>query len=89
VIITLGAEGAYCLEKAGIDYLIPAVPAECVVDTIGAGDANIGTVLACLTKGWFLRNAIAYANKVSSAVIGVKGATLSAHELPSIVEGEG
>ena len=83
VIITLGAKGAYCLEKAGIDYLIPAVLAEHVVDTIGAGDAHIGTILACLTKDWSLREAIAYANRVSAAVIGVKGATLSMDKLPT------
>lgn len=82
VIITLGAEGAYCLEKDGSEYSVPAVRPEMVVDTIGAGDAHIGTVLACLTMDWPLKDAIAYANRVSAAVIGVQGGTLPADKLP-------
>lgn len=82
VIITLGERGAYCAEKTGETYGIPAFPVNEVVDTIGAGDAHIGTILACLTNGWKLRDAIRYANKVSAAVIGVKGATLTAERLP-------
>ncbi|MBQ8814884.1 MAG: carbohydrate kinase family protein [Lachnospiraceae bacterium] len=82
VIITLGQRGAYCLEKDGSEYLIPGEKVELVIDTIGAGDAHIGTVLACLTREWTLRDAISYANRVSAAVIGVQGATLSADKLP-------
>lgn len=81
VIITLSEKGAYCLEKDGTEYLIPGKRVEKVVDTIGAGDAHIGTILACLTKDWALRDAIAYANLVSAMVIGVQGATLSPEEL--------
>ena len=82
MIITLGEEGAYCLEKDGSEYSVPAVQPEMVVDTIGAGDAHIGTVLACLTMDWPLKDAIAYANRVSAAVIGVQGGTLPADKLP-------
>lgn len=84
VIITLGAEGAYCLEKSGEEYLVPGEKAEKVVDTIGAGDSHIGTILACLTNGWELRAAIGYANKVSAAVIGVQGAALPKEKLPDV-----
>ena len=81
VIITLGEKGAYCLEKDGTEYQVPVEQVNQVVDTIGAGDAHIGTVLACLTNGWALRDAITYANRVSAAVIGVQGATLPADRL--------
>lgn len=82
VIITLGAEGAYCMEKDGSEYLIRGEKVEKVVDTIGAGDAHIGTILACLTNDWPLRDAITYANRVSAAVIGVQGATITRDKLP-------
>ncbi len=82
VIITLGSSGTYCLEKNGDSYLIPSVPAEKIGDTIGAGDSHIGTILACLTKGIALRDAIVYANKVASAVVGIKGASLPPELLP-------
>lgn len=83
VIITIGAKGTYCLEQDGTSYLVPGTPAETVVDTIGAGDSHIGTIIACLTKEIPLRDAIAYANKVAAAVVGVAGASLPAELLPA------
>ena len=84
VIITLGEQGAYCLEQNGDAYLVPSVPAREVADTIGAGDSHIGTILACLTMDMPLKDAIAYANRVSSAVVSVKGATLPPELLPEL-----
>lgn len=75
VIITLGEHGTYCLEQNGDAYTVPGVPAT-VADTIGAGDSHIGAILACLTAGLPLRKAIETANRVSAAVVGVKGASL-------------
>lgn len=82
VIITLGEKGTYCLEKDKTEYLVPGVPAKKVVDTIGAGDSHIGTILACLTKDIPLRDAIGYANQVASAVVCVKGASLPEELVP-------
>lgn len=82
VIITLGENGTYCLEKDGTSYLVPGVAAKEVVDTIGAGDSHIGTILACLTKDIPLREAIVYANQVASAVVSVKGASLPPELVP-------
>lgn len=76
VIITLGAHGVYCLEPDKAPYHVPSQPAE-VVDTIGAGDAHIGAILSCLHKGMELRQAVAVANRISGAVVGVKGASLT------------
>lgn len=82
VIITLGENGAYCLEKGGESYTVPGVPAPKIVDTIGAGDSHIGTIIACLTKDIPLKDAIRYANRVAGAVVSVKGSSLPAELLP-------
>ncbi|MEG2349692.1 MAG: PfkB family carbohydrate kinase, partial [Hungatella sp.] len=57
VIITLGERGAYCREADGTTYAAPGIPVD-VVDTIGAGDAHIGTILSCLAKDRSLKEAI-------------------------------
>lgn len=84
VIITLGENGTYCLEKDGDSYTVPGVPASHVEDTIGAGDAHIGTIIACLTMDFPLRDAIAHANEVASAVVGIKGASLPPELFPDL-----
>lgn len=82
VIITLGEQGTYCKEKDGKTFRIPSVPSGHVVDTIGAGDAHIGAILALLTKGYSLREAIFCANLLSAAVVEHPGAALPAEKLP-------
>lgn len=82
VIITLGSKGAYCLKADGTSFLAPPAACPQIVDTIGAGDAHIGTILACLTRDLPLETAVAYANQVSAAVIGVSGAALPPKRLP-------
>lgn len=85
VIITSGAKGAFCLEKDGDAYMVPSVPVTKTGDTIGAGDAHIGTILACLTMDIPLSKAIAYANQVSAAVVSVHGASLPPEALPPLL----
>lgn len=85
VIVTLGEQGTYCLEKSGDSYTVPTVPAT-VKDTIGAGDSHVGTIIACLVKDIPLKKAIAYANKVAGAVVGIEGATLSPEQVPAFTE---
>lgn len=75
VLITLGNKGTYCLEKNGLSYLEPSVPTE-AVDTIGAGDSHIGTIMACLSLGCDMRTAIRAANQIAAAVVSIKGASL-------------
>lgn len=82
VVITLGRQGAYCKEKSGGSYLVPSVPCEHIVDTIGAGDAHIGTILALLTRDVPLCQAIACANEAAGAVVGIQGASLPAEKVP-------
>lgn len=82
VVITLGARGTYCLEQGGDAYHVPTVPVTHVKDTIGAGDAHVGTLLACLTKDIPMAQALAYANQVAGAVTGVSGSSLPPELLP-------
>lgn len=84
VIITLGENGCYCVEKDGTSYFVPAVPADHVEDTIGAGDSHAGTVIGCLTNGMRLKDSIAYANRVASILVSVKGGSLPKELLPPL-----
>ena len=81
VIITLGDRGTYCLEASGKSYTVPTTPAV-VKDTIGAGDAHIGTIMACMVKKIPLKTAITYANQIAGIVVSVEGATLSPELVP-------
>ena len=84
VIITLGELGAFCIEKDGTEYMMPSIPAEHVVDTIGAGDSHAGTVIAYLTNDMNLRDSVAYANKVAAEVVCVQGMALKKEQLPKL-----
>lgn len=84
VIVTLGPKGAYCAEQNGSAYLVPSTPVSHIADTIGAGDSHIGAVLGCLIQGLSLKDAVRYANRVSAAVLGVRGAALTKGLLPPL-----
>lgn len=86
VIVTLGTKGTCFIDYDGSESLLPSVPAEHVIDTIGAGDSHAGTIIASLTKGWSLRRAIAYANQVAAAVVSVKGIDLPKDQVPEFAE---
>jgi len=75
VIATAGSEGVHVYDETGM-RTIPGEKAERVVDTIGAGDSHIGTVMLGLCRGMKLDDALALANRVSCAVVKTSGATL-------------
>jgi len=76
VIITLGEDGCYCLKAPGTKgKLISGFPAR-VIDTVGAGDAHCGAIIACLKMGMNLEEACVRANRIGAAVAGIKGAVL-------------
>lgn len=85
VIVTLGEQGCFCLQPDGLSYYIPAVPAR-IVDAIGAGDSHIGAVMACLSLGRPMREAIETAGRVAAAVVGVQGSTLTEQEFRNIFQ---
>ncbi len=74
LIITCGSAGAYVYD--GALTLVPPVEQACVADTIGAGDSHIGAVMAGVYGSLSLKDAVACANTVASAVVGVNGALL-------------
>ena len=76
VVITDGENGSCCLSHDdGIWYEVPAFKAE-VVDTIGAGDSQIGTFIAQRQLGRGLAEALTEANRISSLVVQREGARL-------------
>ena len=81
VIITLGEKGAYCYDDA--DHYADAVPAV-VRDTIGAGDAHMGAVIAAGRLGYSFPDALRMANAVSSAVVSKEGALLEKEDFEKI-----
>ncbi len=74
VIVTMGRDGCYYYDGRK-EEIIPPVPAV-QADTIGAGDSHIGSVIACLTAGDPLPEALRKANRVSAAVVEQPGALL-------------
>lgn len=74
VIVTLGEQGAYYDTGSETAY-VPGVKAN-QVDTIGAGDSHIGAVMARLSQGASLYDAIADANRAAAAVVETSGALL-------------
>lgn len=81
VIITLGEKGAYCYD--GADHFTDPVPAK-VCDTIGAGDAHMGAVIAARRKGYSFPEAVQIANHVSAAVVAKEGALLEKEDFEKI-----
>ena len=86
VLVTMGGEG--CYYQAGPRHgVVAGAPAERVADTIGAGDAHIGAVMACLHRKDGLADALACANRVAAAVVATPGAHPSADDVRRAAEG--
>jgi len=89
VIITLGDKGAALVTKEKAD-LIPAYKVA-AVDTTAAGDSFIGAVASSLSKVKkvdyeVLKDAINFANKVSSIAVTKKGAQISLPYLEEVIK---
>ena len=82
VVVTLGARGAYVWD-GGAGALVGGVKAR-QVDTIGAGDAHAGAMIACRQMGCSLVEAVARANRVAAAVVEVQGALLPEERFRSL-----
>jgi sugar/nucleoside kinase (ribokinase family) len=73
VVITLAEQGCYCLEAPGTaGRYIPGYKAN-VIETVGAGDAHCGALIACLKNGMNLEESCRIANKIGAAVVGIPG----------------
>ena len=68
VVITLGKDGAYCLEDSEKAYTVSSVSVR-VCNTNGAGDTHMGTLIAALKKGKPLEIALKDANEAAAALV--------------------
>ena len=89
VVVTDGARGAHVFIDEGPDgirmkYSAPTDPVK-PLDTIGAGDAHIGALMAKRAQGADWEEALAFANRVSRGVCQVAGATLSDEDFERLV----
>ena len=70
VVITLGEQGCYCLGKTA-GCFVPGFPVR-VVDTVGAGDAHCGALIACLKEGMDPGEACLKANRIGASLVSQK-----------------
>lgn len=78
VIVTEGAKGAHVFSDEG-HLVVPTEPAV-PVDTVGAGDAHLGALVAARNAGLNWENALSLANKAARGVCMVSGGSLSDEE---------
>jgi ribokinase len=91
VVVTLGALGSAAI-WADRAIFAPAVVAEHVVDTSGAGDCFCGVVAACVDQGIGPEAALRLANTAASLSVGRRGAAPSMPlrgEIDALAEGLG
>lgn len=72
VIITLGPEGVFCA-SADETFLVPAFPVK-AIDTVAAGDAFNGGLVAALVEGLSLRQAIVWGVGAGALAVTKSGA---------------
>ncbi len=84
VIVTLGADGAMFYDGSKMHRV--ASEKTQVVDTVGAGDSHIGAVIACLSKGMELEDAILLANKTAAAVVGTYGPVIEYENFQTLMK---
>lgn len=85
VLVTLGDQGTYALDRFGASFRVPAF-AVAAVDTVAAGDAFNGGLAVALSQGMGLADAVRYANAVAAISVTRPGAQTS---LPTAKEVEG
>lgn len=84
VFVTMGADG--CAYYDGTSKLVfPSDKIE-VVDTVGAGDSHIASIIYGLSAGNNTESSIELANKVASNVVSHKGAVMSNEEFKRSME---
>jgi ribokinase len=76
VVVTLGGEGAVCVDSAGATY-VPAVVVDRVLDTTGAGDAFCGALCAALARGLALADAARFGGAAGALAVRGYGAAPS------------
>ncbi|MBS5111684.1 MAG: ribokinase [Coprobacillus cateniformis] len=74
IIVTLGKDGCYYYDEK-TSFHTPSIKTT-VVDTIGAGDSHIGTIMACRSQDMNWPDCLIKANQIASLVVSQKGSTL-------------
>jgi fructokinase len=77
LVVTLGAAGARAFMAAADTLGIAPVQSIPVADTVGAGDAFASVLLLGLLRGWPMQQTLQRAQAFASAIVGVRGATVS------------
>jgi len=73
LVVTRGAEGSIWFGADGQQLSVAAIPAR-VVDTVGAGDAFLGTLAASIIRGDDVRVGLQRASAAGALAVGVSGA---------------
>lgn len=79
LVVTLGEQGAYYADDHQ-QFFVPGVETE-VVDTIGAGDAHVGALMAARWRGNDWEASLRSANAVAAATVSIPGAGLTMDQL--------
>ncbi|MGD8842861.1 MAG: carbohydrate kinase [Gammaproteobacteria bacterium] len=77
LIVTLGEAGALAVTADGETASVAPQRSHSVVDTVGAGDAFTSVVLLGVLQSWPLAQILERAQSFASAIVGVRGATVS------------
>ena len=80
LIVTLGAQGAFVLNKEGIVEGQP-VPVNNIIDTVGAGDAFSAVMIRGILQGWPIQRTLDQALIFASAICQQRGATVQNPDL--------
>ena len=84
VFVTLGAEGTLFYD--GKEMRRVASVKTNVVDTVGAGDSHIGAIIAGMSKGMKVEDAVLLANRTAAAIVGTSGPVMDLEEFQKISE---
>ena len=80
LIVTLGSQGAFVVSKEGVVEGAP-VPAQNIIDTVGAGDAFSAVTIAGILQGWSIQYSLDRALAFASMICQQRGATATNSEL--------
>lgn len=74
VFLTVGPKGSLYIDNTFVE-LVDGFKVE-VVDTIGAGDSHIASIIGARNLGYSIKGSLCIANKIASKVVGTKGPKL-------------
>lgn len=83
VVVKLGAAGAWCADRSGLQAEVPGIAVAQVVDTVGAGDGFAVGVISGLLEGLPLAGAARRGNVIGARVVQFPG---DSDGLPTAVE---